>query len=338
MQPRDLICFQFLAPIYRQRYKHYIGILLAFAFFLLSPALLSDTHETEYPKQKLAVMFPKAKRFVQRSVILSPAKITAIEEKLGTKLRTTDLKPIFYIPINNEKKPMGLVLFSDSKGPQGVIEGAVGLDMKGKVVKIAVYRHKESAAIAEEAFLKQFVGMGIDNLFKVKKDVTAIEGHEDASNAVALIPKKALVMSYALFRKNKPSLEEEKTPEPDTPTEQIPEVEDLKALMALMIDDYFVIMDYFEEKESKTEAIQAAKRLAKYAKSISDFEPPKNADQTEEYVYLQNKFSETLLEFAKLLETEGASDETQKQWTAIVELINQAHLRFSEEEIDLDTY
>ncbi len=118
----------------------------------------------------------------------------------------------------------------------------------------------------------------------------------------------------------------------------MPEAEDLKALMALMIDDYFVIVDYFDEKESKAKAIEAAKRLAKYAKGISNFEPPKNADQTEEYTYLQDTFSENLLKFAEALETEGISDETREQWDAIVTVVNQAHLRFSEEEIDLDTY
>jgi len=120
--------------------------------------------------------------------------------------------------------------------------------------------------------------------------------------------------------------------------EEIPEVEDLKALMMLMIDDYFVVVDYFDDKAGKAEAVEAAKQLAKYAKSISSFEPPKNADQTEEYVYLQDKFSDTLLKFAEALQKEGISDGTREQWNAIVELIDQAHLRFSEEEIDLDTY
>ena len=317
-----------------------VGALLGLVFLMLSIPLLSNAHETEFPGQKLAAIFPKAQKFVQRSVVLSSEKVTAIEKELGTKLRAEDMKPIFYIPISEQKKPMGLVLFSDVKGPRGVMEGAVGLDMKGKVVRVEVYEHKESDAIAGEAFLKQFVGMGIDNAFKVGEDIDAIEGYEAASNAVALIPKKALVMSYALFlkKKSKPEAVTEKTPEPDTPVEEMPEVEDLKALMMLMIDDYFVVVDYFDEKESKPKAVAAAKRLARYAKSISDFEPPKNADQTEEYVYLQDKFSETLLAFAEALETDGISDETRKQWDAIVKLVNQAHLRFSEEEIDLDTY
>ena len=322
--------------IYRQPRA---GILLGLIIFVLSTPLLADVNEKEGADQKLAeTIFPKAKKFVQRNPILAPDQIAAIEEELGVKLQSEDQKPAFYIPISDKKKPMGLVLFADAMGPLGVVRGAVGLDMRGKVVKVEIYEHKESDAIAADGFLNQFIGMGIDNAFKVGEDVEAAEGHEDASQAVARIPKKTLVMSYALYRKQEPKSDTEKVPEPDMPEEELPEAEDLKALMALMIDDYFVIVDYFDEKESKEKAIKAAKRLAKYGKGISNFEPPKNADQTEEYVYLQNRFSETLLKFAEALEKEGISDATREQWDTIVTLVNQSHLRFSEEEIDLDTY
>jgi len=320
-------------------YRHpQTGVLLALFFLILSTLLLGNARETEASDQKLAAIFPKAKKFVQRNPILAPDQIVAIEEELGVKLRSEDQKPTFYVPISEKKKPMGLVLFVDAMGPLGVVRGAVGLDMRGKVVKVEIYEHKELDAIAADGFLNQFIGMGIDNSFKVGEDVEAAEGHEDASQAVALIPKKTLVMSYALYRKQEPKSGTEKAPEPDIPEEELSEAEDLKALMALMIDDYFVVVDYFDEKESKEKAMKAARRLAKYGKSISNFEPPKNADQTEEYVYLQDRFSETLLKFAEGLEKEGISDATREQWDAIVTLVNQAHLRFSEEEIDLDTY
>ena len=322
-----------------QAYRHpRAGILLVLVFMILSISLFNNARETEASDQKLADIFPKAKKFVQRNPVLTPDQIVSIEKELGVKLRSEDLKPIFYIPISDQKKAMGLVLFTDVQGPRGVIEGAVGLDMRGKVVKVEVYAHKESDVIAGETFLKQFVGMGIDDAFKVGEDIEVIDGYAAAANAVALIPKKTLVMSYALFLKQKPEPDTEKAPETDMPEEEIPEVDDLKALMALMIDDYFVVVDYFDGKEGKTEAIEAAKRLARYGKGISSFEPPKNAAQTDEYVYLQDKFSVTLLKFAQALESEGISDETRKQWDTIVELVNQAHLRFSEEEIDLDTY
>ena len=315
-----------------------ISILLALIFLVISVPLLGNADETELPNQKLMAIFPKARTFVLRSPILTPNQIAAIEKELGAKLLAEDQKPVFYIPISDRKKPMGLVLFTNAEGSAGVIKGVVGLDMRGKVVKVEVYEHKESNAIADEEFLKQFVSMGIDAAFRVGVDVEAAEGYEDDSNAVALMPKKTLVMSYALFLKGKPQSEAEKTPESDIIEEDIPEVDDLKALMALMIDDYFVIVDYFDEKESKTKAVEAAKRLARYTKSISNFEPPKNAGQTEEYTYLQDKFSESLLKFAESVEKEGISEETRKQWDAIGTLIDQAHLRFSEEEIDLDTY
>ena len=316
-----------------------VCVLLTLAFLMLSVPLFSNAQNTEFPAQRLAAIFPKAKKFVQKSPVLTPDKIASIEKEIGDKLRTADLKPIFYIPINDANKPIGLILFVGVEGPNGIIEGAVGLNMQGEVLKVAVYDHEETDAIAGETFLKQFVGKGIDDAFKVGEDIEAADGHEDASNAVALLPKKVLVMSYALF------LKQESKPTPEAvPTEvmpeadEMPEVEDLKALMMLMIDDYFIVLDYFDDKGDKSDAVAAAKRLAQYAKSISSFEPPKNADQTEEYVYLQDKFSDTLFKFADALEKEGVSEETGKQWDAIVALINQAHLRFSLEEIDLDTY
>lgn len=318
---------------FRIYYYRRISVLLTLVFLMVSAPLFSSAQDAEFPAQRLAAIFPKANKFVQKSAVLTPDKIASIEKEIGDKLRTADLKPIFYIPINDANKPIGLILFVDVEGPSGIIEGAVALNMRGKVVKVEIYEHKESDAIASEKFLKQFVGMGIDSAFKVAEDIEAAGGHKDASNAVALLPKKTLVMSYALF------LKQESKPVPEeTPAEEMPEVEDLKALMMLMIDDYFVVVDYFDDKVDKAEAVDAVKRLAKYAKSISGFEPPKNADQTEEYVYLQDKFSETLFEFAEALEKEGISEETRKQWDAIVELVNQAHLRFSEEEIDFDTY
>lgn len=319
-----------------------VGILLGLVFFLLSTPLLTNARETEVPAQRLKAIFPMAKKFVLRNPLLTPDNIAAIEKDLGAKLRAEDQNPIFYIPISNQRKPLGLVLFTNADGPRGVIEGAVGLNMKGKVVKVEVYEHQETERIAEETFLSQFIGMGITDTFKVGEDIKAIEGDEMASIAVALIPKKTLVMGYTLFPKRKPEPDMQAEPQPDTPEdvpeEEMPEVDDLKALMALMIDDYFVVVDYFDGKESKENAIKAAKQLAKYGKIISDFEPPKNPDKMDEYVYLQDKFSETLLQFAEKLEQEGISDETSEQWDTIVTLVNQSHRRFSEEEIDLDTY
>lgn len=312
--------------------------MFVFAFAMVFTPILGNTHETEWPGEKLAGIFPKAKKFVQRNVVLTKDKIASIEKDLGTKLRKEDHKPIFYIPIDENKKPMGLVLFVDVQGPHGIIDGAVGLNMKGKVVKVGVYDHKESESITSEKFLKQFINKGIDDAFTVGKDVEAVKGQDDASKAVALIPKKTLVMSYALFLKRKPKPDVEEKPTPEEPSEEIPEVEDLKELMILMVDAYYAIVDYFDKGEGKEAAVSAAKKLVQYGKVISEFDPPMNADQTEEYTEMQEKFGKMLTEFADALDKSGISDETREQWNQILTLVNQAHIRFTGEEIDIDSY
>ena len=313
--------------------------LLVLVFLGIAFSASVQAHETEWPGQKLASIFPKAKKFVQRSAVLTPAKMAAIEKELGAKLRAEDQKPVFYIPINEKKKPMGLVLFVDAQGPRGVIDGAVGLDMKGKVVKVAVYNHNESDAIAADKFLEQFIGMDIDNTFNIGEDVMAVKGHEAASEAIALLPKKTLAMSYALFLKRKPKKETQpEVGETSGSDSETPEIKDLGELMMLMLDVYLEIAAYFDTGEDKAKAVAAAKQLVTYAKRIADFEPPENAEQTEEYATLQGEFVETLMQFAASLEKEGISDETRAQWETIEELVNQAHDRFSGKSIELEAY
>ncbi len=316
------------------------GVLSVFGLWVFAAfPLCSAAAEME----RLTAIFPMAKKFVERRVSLTAENVASIEKDLGAALLAADREPIFYIPISGEKKPLGLALFAGVTGPRGLIQGGVGVDMKGKIVKVALYEHKETPAIADAAFLEQFAGMGIEAAFTVGADIDPVAGAADASAAAALLPKKTLVMGYALFGKSKGRQGNGTTPAapappPNAPEMELPEVDDLKALMALMLEDYFVVLDYFEEKGEKADAVTAARRLAQYTKLIADFEPPKNADQTEEYAYLQNKFSETLLTFAAQLQQEGITDETRAQWEAIVALINQSHLRFSEAEIDLDSY
>ena len=314
------------------------GMLFVLVFLMTITPQFSNAHDKEWPGEKLKDIFPKAKKFVPRSVVLTPDKIASIEKELGAKLRKEDQKPVFYIAISDQKKPIGLVLFVDVKGPRGPIDGGVGLNMKGKVVKVAIYEHKESDAIVSEKFLKQFIGKGIDDAFKVGDDVETVKGQEESSKAVALIPKKTLVMSYALFLKRKPKSDVDVTPKPEESPEKMPEVEDLKELMNLMVVAYFEIVDYFDTGEEKAEAVAAAKKLAIYAKGISKFEPPKNVDQKEEYVEMQDKFRKSLTQFAEALEKNGISDDTRKKWEEIDTLIKQAHIRFGEKDYDLEEY
>ena len=301
-----------------------------FSWLIVVLFTVAWAEETPTPSEKLASIFPNAANFIEKKADLSPEKVVSIEAEIGTTLRPEDLKPTFYIAVNETKKPIGLALLVDVKGPNGVINGGVGLDMTGKVVKVKVYEHNEVAGIAGDEFLKQFSGKGIEDKFKVDEDVEPVAGEQAASQAVAVMPQKTLAISYALFLK-RPAKTEEEAPEMIEP-------EDLKEVMMMMKDEYDLIRGYFQEgdNQDKAAAVKAAKRLGKHAELIADFEPPKNPNDTEEYAYLQKQFHNAIQEFAQTLEAEGISEETQKQWQGIIDLADKAHVRFSVEEIDLD--
>ncbi len=294
---------------------------------------LAWAEESTLPNEKLASIFPNAKNFIEKKADLTPEKVASIEEEIGTTLRPEDLKPTFYIAVNENKKPQGLALFLSVKGPNGVISGGVGLDMTGKVVKVEIHKHNEVAGVADDEFLKQFSGKGIEDKFKFGEDLEPLAGAQAASQAVALMPKKTLAISYTLFLK-RPAKTEEEAPEMIEP-------EDLKEVMAMMKDEYDLIRAYFQKgaesaDSDKATAVQAAKQLGKYTELIDYFEPPKNPNNTEEYTYFREQFHSAIDEFALTLEAEGISEKTQKQWQEIIDVVNKVHLRFSVEEIDLD--
>ena len=304
-----------------------LSVLIAVSF------TVAWAEETTLPNEKLASIFPNAKNFIEKKADLTPEKVASIEEEIGTTLRPEDLKPTFYIAVNESKKPQGLALFLAVKGPNGVISGGVGLDMTGKVVKVEIHKHNEVAGVVNDKFLNQFNGKGIEDKFKVGEDVEPLAGAQAASQAVALMPKKTLAISYALFLK-RPAKAEEEAPEMIEP-------EDLKEVMAMMKDEYDLIRAYFQKgaeskDDDKAAAVQAAKRLRKHTKLIDYFEPPKNPNEKKEYTYFQQQFHGAIDEFAQTLEAEGISEKTQKQWQEIIDVVNKAHLRFSVEEIDLD--
>jgi Na+-translocating ferredoxin:NAD+ oxidoreductase RnfG subunit len=298
---------------------------LAVALFTVAWA-----EETTVPSEKLAAIFPNAKNFVEKKSDLTPEKVTSIEAEIETNLRPEDLKPTFYIAVDENKKPVGLALLVAVEGPNGIISGGVGLDMTGKVVKVDVHKHSEAAGITGDEFLRQFIGKGVEDKFEVGDDIEALAGEEAAAQAVALMPKKMLAISYALFLK-RPAETEADAPEMIEP-------EDLKEVMAMMKDEYDLIRAYFQkgDNQGKEAAVQAAKRLGKHIEFLVDFEPPKNPNNTEEYTYFREQFHDAIHEFAQTLEAEGISEKTQKQWQEIIDVVNKAHLRFSVDEIDLE--
>ena len=311
----------------------------SFIYFLvacwIAIPLIGCTSESPIPKKTPSLFFPNARNFVLKNPTLSPDNVSSVENALGTKLKPSDFAPTFHIATNSNKKPIGTVLFLEVDSPRGELQGGIGLNMRGKVVRVEIINDIELAGLFDKEFLDQFVGMGIEDAFQVGEDVKPISGQKGISESVALLPRKALLMTYTLYAKKPATIPESVDVTEESPDEGY-EPETLIELMEMMRESYIVVREYFQSSTGREAAVRAAKQLESYIEYIDYFEPPNNPNETEEYTYFQDQVSVTLSQFVDTLSNEGASDNSRDQWKRVLDLVNKAHLRFSIDEVDLD--
>ena len=297
--------------------------------------LISCTSENPSPEKTPSQFFPHAQNFVFKNPTLLADKVSSIESALGKTLKPSDHTPTFHIATDSNNKPLGAVLFLDVDSPQGELKGGIGLDMQGKVVRVEILENAGATSVMNREFLDQFTGMGIENVFQVGTDVKPIPGQEEISQSIALLPQKALLMTYALFSKESEQISESTDVFEGSPDEDY-EPETLLELMEMMNEEYIVIREYFQSPTNQAVAVKAAKRLENYIQYIDYFEPPNNPNETEEYTYFQDQVSASLSRLVDTLDKEGASDNSRQQWKGILDLVDKAHLRFSIDEVELD--
>ncbi len=310
-------------------------------FFLIAIwstlSLISCKSENPSPEKTPSLFFPNAQNFVLKSPTLRADMVSSIESALGTQLKPSDLTPTFHIATNSNNKPLGTVLFLDVDSTRGKLKGGIGLDMQGRVVRVELLENAGPTGAMNREFLDQFTGMGIEDVFQVGKDVKPIAGQEEISQSIALLPRKALLMTYALFSKESEQIPES-TDVLEAPPDEGYEPETLIELMEMMREEYVVIREYFQTSTNQAVAVKAAKQLGNYIQYIDYFEPPNNPNETEEYTYFQDQVSVSLSQLVDTLEKEGASDNSTKQWKHFLDLVDKAHLRFSIDEVELDEY
>ena len=312
--------------------KPFIFFLIAFWSTL---SFTSCTSENPSPEKTPSLFFPHAQNFVLKNPTLLADKVTSIESALGKTLKPSDHMPTFHIATDSNNKPLGTVLFLDVDSPQGELKGGIGLDMQGKVVRVEILENAGATSIMNRGFLDQFTGMGIENVFQVGTDVKPIAGQEEISQSIALLPQKALLMTYALFSKESEQISESTDVFEGSPDEGY-EPETLLELMEMMNEEYIVILEYFQSPTNQAVAVKAARQLENYIQYIDYFEPPNNPNETEEYTYFQDQVSASLSRLVDTLDKEGASDNSRQQWKGILDLVDKAHLRFSIDEVELD--
>ncbi len=126
-----------------------------------------------------------------------------IERRLGLELDPDETQFKFF-PVFRGEEQVGTVMSHVGKGQFGAIEVVVALvetDSVATIKAVRIQRDREKAkqALRSERFLGQFRGRIGSDLFVIGEDlVTAVEGAEIASQAVATAVRK-LVVVYEEF-------------------------------------------------------------------------------------------------------------------------------------------
>ncbi|MCI0527919.1 MAG: hypothetical protein L0Y56_10830 [Nitrospira sp.] len=158
----------------------------------LTPAILFS-HEKTWPGRQLKQTYAEATRFTSQQVTLSSTQVERIERDLKSHLTPEDRRPTFY-PAYQDDQRIGMVIFVDETGPNGVIEIGVALNNLSQITAVKILDHREKGAIRSEEFLQQFIGKSPLDVLKMQDEITPHPKAVDASKAIIRGVIKALLL------------------------------------------------------------------------------------------------------------------------------------------------
>jgi Na+-translocating ferredoxin:NAD+ oxidoreductase RnfG subunit len=141
---------------------------------------------------------PQATRFTSQQTSLNSTQIDRIQQDLNASLNREDQKPTFYPAFRGDEK-IGLVIFVDETGQNGVIEIGVALNRAGEIVAVKILDHHEKSVIKKEEFLGQFIGKSTKDIPKIGEEIVPHPDAVEASKAVIRGVKKALLLKREVF-------------------------------------------------------------------------------------------------------------------------------------------
>jgi len=151
------------------------------------------------PDRDIKNFFPGAKSYTTEVKKYTKAQQQAIEKRIGGRLDPDENEFKFY-RVKKDGAIVGTVLTHQARGKYGAVQTVVGIGNDGKVIGVYVQRHREPANLNTASFLKQFNGKDADDPLEVGTDITAINGHDKSSQAVAFSVKKILVVHDVLSK------------------------------------------------------------------------------------------------------------------------------------------
>lgn len=173
-----------------------IGI-MAVLILTLTPTILFG-HQKTWPGKQLKETLPEASRFTSQQANLSGTQVEKIERALKTRLTPEDKRPTFYPAFRGDQK-IGMVIFVDETGQNGIIEIGVALDTLGRILSVKILEHRERSGIKREEFLKQFAGKSSKEAVTLEETIAPNPDALEASKAVIRGVKKALLLKQEVF-------------------------------------------------------------------------------------------------------------------------------------------
>jgi hypothetical protein len=181
-------------------------LIFTVALFLTFTSYL-EAHEKKWPEKRLRQSWPAAQSFTSKQMSLTSSQISLLKTE-GVKIGTADQSPTFFFaqeksPSSDTSKTLGIILFVDEYGANGLMEVSVAMGEDGQTKKIDIWEHSENPMISKDDFLKQFVGKSAKDSFVINKDYRPLSDATTASVAVARAVEKALKITNIVFGKTK---------------------------------------------------------------------------------------------------------------------------------------
>jgi len=165
---------------------------------LIFTVVNSWAHEKTWPGRQLKQTYPQATRFTSQQATLNSGQIERIEQALNARLTPDDRRLTFYPAYKGDQK-IGMVIFVDETGENGLIEIGVAINQDGKITAVKILDHRESGAIKKEEFLRQFVNKSIQDIPQMEEQISLQPNAVEASRAVIRGVKKALLLKQEVF-------------------------------------------------------------------------------------------------------------------------------------------
>ena len=180
-------------------------VLFLFATLILVFSFSIGAHEKKWPEKRLRQVWPSAQSFTSKQISLTASQISKLINE-GVEIRSEDRSPTFYFvqektPSADKVKTVGIILFVDGYGANGVMEISIAMGADGETKKIDIWEHSENSLVAKEDFLKQFLGKTSKSSFMASKDYQPVTEAAKASEAIAKAVEKALKITDIVFAK-----------------------------------------------------------------------------------------------------------------------------------------